>query len=281
MLVRSMKAVLVTVLLSSIYNVESQTATGAQPAQKAKASTPIARPAPQLTAEQRQFMEARTKALEDAGAKEAKTTAEYAVVLEKAARSLKKDFPENEGVNDLLLQAAGYAEPDKGRELANEVIKNSTNDRSKERAQGLVKKFDRLNKPIDLKFTAVDGREVDIQKLKGKVVLIDFWATWCGPCIAELPNVIKAYEKLNPKGFEIVGISFDRENDKEKLEKFVVDRKMPWPQFFDGKYWSNTFGREFGINSIPAMWLVDKKGVLRDLNARGKLEEKVEKLLAE
>jgi thiol-disulfide isomerase/thioredoxin len=138
---------------------------------------------------------------------------------------------------------------------------------------------DLKTKPLELKFTAVDGREVDLSKMRGKVVLIDFWAVWCGPCVAELPNVIKAYETLHPKGFEIIGISLDQ--DKAKLETFVKDKGMAWPQYFDGKGWKNDISSQYGINSIPAMWLVDKKGMVVSTNARGKLEELVEKHLAE
>jgi thiol-disulfide isomerase/thioredoxin len=115
--------------------------------------------------------------------------------------------------------------------------------------------------------------------MNGKVVLVDFWATWCGPCVAELPNVKKAYQDLHAKGFEIVGISLDR--DKERLTKFLAENEMTWPQYFDGLQWQNKISTQYGINSIPSMWLVDKKGILRDMNGRAGLEEKVQKLLAE
>ncbi len=134
-------------------------------------------------------------------------------------------------------------------------------------------------KPLELKFTAIDGSEVDLAKLKGKVVLLDFWATWCGPCVAELPNVIKSYNKLHAKGFEIVGISLDQ--DKAKLEAFVKEKGMAWPQYFDGKGWENEISTRYGISSIPAMWLINKKGIVVSTDARAALEESVEKLLAE
>jgi thiol-disulfide isomerase/thioredoxin len=199
--------------------------------------------------------------------------------LEKSGHELIKDFPKHNEGYQLLLEAASQAAPEKARSLAKEVAASNAPEEIKTRAQGMLTKFDALGKPLPMKFTAVDGREVDLAKLSGKVVLVDFWATWCGPCVAEIPHVKETYDKLHGKGFEIVGISFDE--DKKKLETFVTDREMKWPQYFDGKGWGNQFGQKYGISGIPSMWLVDKKGNLRDMNARGGLEEKVAKLLEE
>ena len=136
-----------------------------------------------------------------------------------------------------------------------------------------------MSKPLELSFKSVDGREVDFAKLRGKVVLVDFWATWCGPCMAEVPNVVAAYKKLNGKGFEIVGISLD--DDEKKLKQVVADKEMSWPHHFDGKGWENELAQKYGINSIPEMWLVDKKGMVKSYSRDKDLAEEVKKLLAE
>ena len=127
--------------------------------------------------------------------------------------------------------------------------------------------------PLELSFTAVDGRAVDLAALRGKVVLVDFWATWCVPCMEEMPAVKAVYEKYHAAGLEIIGNSFDKapaatgtprtmEKTAEQLRKFLADQNMPWPQFYDGNYWSNKYSKQFSIDSIPALFVVDKKGVV-------------------
>ena len=136
-----------------------------------------------------------------------------------------------------------------------------------------------IGKMPDMDIRMLDGKKTTMYKLLDSgPILIDFWATWCGPCVAELPNVKRAYDKLHSKGFEIVGISLD--SKESALRRFVKKEEMPWPQYFDGKGWNNSISKKHGIRSIPAMWLVDKEGNLADLNARSNLEGKVEELLA-
>ena len=179
----------------------------------------------------------------------------------------------------MLWMVAQNSEPEKALPLLKQIAGGAAPAEMKEAATGLLKQMEAIGKPMALQFTAVDGRSVDVSKLKGRVVMIDFWATWCGPCVGEVPNVKKTYEALHPKGFEIVGISLDK--DKDKLTQFTAEHSMPWPQYFDGQFWQNKYARQFGINSIPAMWLIDKKGDLRTMNGREDLEGQVQKLLAE
>lgn len=134
--------------------------------------------------------------------------------------------------------------------------------------------------PLELAFTTLDGREFNIRELHGKVVLIDFWATWCGPCIAEMPNIQNVYAKYRDKGFEIISISLDQARAEPQLRKMIEEKNMTWIHQFDGQGWRNAIGVRFAINAIPAMFLLDRTGRIASTNARGKrLEPLVQELL--
>ena len=199
---------------------------------------------------------------------------------EDGVQAILKKEPTNGLGNQVLIMIAEEKEGEAAMALLKQVAAN-TKGQLHEMAIGQLKKLDALGKPLPIKFTAIDGREIDLTKMKGKVVLVDFWATWCGPCVAEIPNVVRAYNKLHPQGFEIVGISLERDKDPKKLAAYVKEKKMPWAQYHDGLFWDNKFVKEYGVDAVPAMWLIDKKGNLVDMNARTNLEKKVTKLLAE
>jgi thiol-disulfide isomerase/thioredoxin len=113
------------------------------------------------------------------------------------------------------------------------------------------------------------GKAVSLDQFRGKVLLLDFWATWCGPCVAELPNVVAAYGKYHGKGFEVVGISLDQPDSRDKLIKFTQDNKMPWQQIYDGKYWEASNATAYGVSGIPFTVLVGRDGKIAAVDARG------------
>jgi thiol-disulfide isomerase/thioredoxin len=198
-----------------------------------------------------------------------------------AAKALQKDFPQKSSSYAYLREALERMSADKARALAKEIIDGSAPEKEKLPFKGFLHRLDSMGANVSLAFTALDGREVDTAKMKGKVVLVVFWATWCAPCVAETPALQAAYDKFHAQGLEIIGISLDEQEDKGKLEKFLKSRRIPWPQYFDGKEHDNQIALQFGIDGIPEFFLIDKQGVLRDTNARAGLEQKISNLLAE
>ncbi|HEY7428116.1 MAG TPA: tetratricopeptide repeat protein, partial [Gemmataceae bacterium] len=120
----------------------------------------------------------------------------------------------------------------------------------------------KVGQEMDLAGPTVQGEKFDLKQLRGKVVLIDFWATWCGPCVAEMPNVKRAYDRYHKDGFEVVGVSLD--NSKEKLVEFLKTKEVPWPQLFfaakGDQGWNNPLARKYGVRAIPSTILVDRAG---------------------
>lgn len=145
-------------------------------------------------------------------------------------------------------------------------------------AQELLDKLDAIGKePPHFELTTLEGETVSPGDFEGKVLLMDFWATWCPPCIKELPNVKGVYEKYHAKGFEILGLSADV--DKDKLASFVKEQNMPWRQVYLGER-REELADLYRVEGIPATFLVDRNGKLRALDLRGKrLEREVARLL--
>jgi peroxiredoxin len=124
----------------------------------------------------------------------------------------------------------------------------------------------------------LQDKAVSISKYKGKLVLVDFWATWCPPCVASVPEVQKVYNKYHDKGFEVVGISLDE--DKDALEKFVKQRKLPWSQHFDGARFDGKLAKKYGVNVAPTTYLIGRDGkIIKLLTPADDLEKEVAKAL--
>jgi thiol-disulfide isomerase/thioredoxin len=132
---------------------------------------------------------------------------------------------------------------------------------------GTARRLALPGRPMQVEGTRLDGTAFDPATLKGKVVLVDFWATWCGPCVAEIPNIREAYEKYHDLGFEVLAISLD--DSRVDLDAFLAERKVPWPILFSGRGFEDPVARFYGINGIPQLILIGRDGNVIDLEARG------------
>ncbi|MBN2070829.1 MAG: redoxin domain-containing protein [Candidatus Krumholzibacteriota bacterium] len=189
-------------------------------------------------------------------------------ILATAYMSMNK-FDEAEEQLKAIIDPASGADP-RTKQMANATLPKME----------ILRKLKIGNKAIDFSVTAADGKKLDLQQYRGKVVLIDFWASWCAPCRAEMPTVKKVYSENKGKGFDIIGISMD--DSREKFDSYVKEQQIEWRQVFDGKGWQAELGLKYAVGSIPSTFLVDRAGVIRYKNLRGnELGEAVAELLAE
>jgi len=209
--------------------------------------------------------------------------------LETYLRDPVKKDPKDLGQARYLAGSAYLAldDYDKAEAILKEVVKSgTTGDQKVTQAAandlariGILRKLKVGDPAIELAAVSTKGKKIRLADYRGKVVLLDFWAAWCAPCKMEMPNVVKVYNDLHKKGFEIIGISLD--SDKGLFDEFIKASAMTWPQIYDGKGWQSELGRRYAVASIPATFLLDKQGKIRYKNVRGDdLRRAVEELLA-
>lgn len=208
--------------------------------------------------------------------------APYNAIISEANKVLLDKLAKNASMYCSLI-AIQALEPDKYADVYKALdaglTKKFPNDNNIKMFHGVVNSMlaTTIGQPApDINLPSPEGKEIALSSLKGKVVLIDFWASWCGPCRKEMPNVVKAYAKYKAKGFEIFGVSLDQ--DKSRWVEAIAKDGITWPQVSDLKQWQSDVVKLYNIQGIPYTVLLDREGNILAKSLRG---EELEKKLAE
>jgi len=150
-------------------------------------------------------------------------------------------------------------------------------------AEARLRQTEEIGKPFELAFKdAISGADVSIEALKGRVVVIDFWATWCGPCVEAVPHLKELYEQWQPRGVEFISVSLDFPQEQgglRRVKAFVQEHKIAWPQYYQGNAWDSEFSSSWGVSLIPTVFVIDQQGCLHAAGVQDRLEDVVEALL--
>ncbi len=160
-------------------------------------------------------------------------------------------------IAQVMLRDQGYA---KAGAFIRQTLEKYPDHEAFEQLRGIVRRHEAVGKPMQMSFTSVDGKKVDLAEMRGNVVVVYFWATWCGPCIAGMNKTVALANEYEPKGVKFVGVSLDE--NKGDLLDYQAQQKLPWPSAFDGKGWQNDLAVAWGITSIPQFLVVNRKGEL-------------------
>lgn len=221
----------------------------------------------------RLLLQIRIVQLGEAGPEEAKKVFED---VKAHLTSLKQPEPADLGLGvqtARILEQLDHPLAQSAYETFGEILANNENEGVAMRGKlmlGAVRRMKLVGDKMQLTGTTVDGKTFNLDDLKGKVVLVDFWATWCGPCLAELPNIQALYDKYHDKGFEVVGISLDQ--DRPALEEYLKEKEIPWTTLHenDGQG-QHPAALHYAVESIPFMVLVGRDGKVLSTEARGEV----------
>ncbi|MBL7134889.1 MAG: TlpA family protein disulfide reductase [Phycisphaerae bacterium] len=227
---------------------------------------------------------------------ETKVTPDYFVTVEKVApaggevakdaekqiRAFLKPYAKTDAIAVALVRASQLAQKAELKDLETEYLDTMEKKYSDDPQINTYLRRMGRHPMFFADLTLVDGAKLSLPGDRlGKVVVIDFWATWCGPCITYLPHIKKVYREYKDKGVEFVGISLDKAGQKQHLIDFVKKNDMPWSHAYSGKYWDDPTAVQYGVRGIPAIWVIGKDGGIFSDNARADLEGTLDKALAE
>lgn len=198
--------------------------------------------------------------------------AEQRELVVTAARNFAHRFPSDKRSSRLLVEAATICTPvpETMRALLTQAQALTTEPELLARIADDFRRLDRLGKPLDVQIPLMSGSTMDLQKLRGKVIALVFWSAESPHSVLWLQSFRNQLRKIPTSDVIVIGISLDE--NREDLEKMMQTMDIQWPTAFDGQGWNGKFVRSMGINAIPTLWLVDKRGVLRSLNARENFE---------